>query len=221
MTVPRLHVTVGVIGLVLATATGVALGATLGVSSATLTTSTGAASISPTTCTLNAADADSYVDGLSTGSNFGSATTLDVSSSLLGDRRTFVRFSLASCSIPGNALVTAASLRLVMYSAPSASRTYDAHRVTASWTEGGVTWSNQPAAAASATSSISTGTASNVTLAWTVTADVQAFVDGTTNNGWRIRDQTENAAIARTGQFRSAEYGTAADRPMLEVTYYP
>jgi hypothetical protein len=60
-----------------------------------------------------------------------------------------------------------------------------------------------------------------VTLSWDVTADVQAFVDGTADNGWRINDQTEGSATARTGQFRSAEYGTVSQRPILEVSYYP
>ena len=54
-----------------------------------------------------------------------------------------------------------------------------------------------------------------------MTADVQAFVDGTANDGWRIKDQTESAVVARTAQFRSAEFGTAGVRPMLEITYYP
>ncbi len=61
----------------------------------------------------------------------------------------------------------------------------------------------------------------SVTLTWTVTADVQAFVDGTANNGWRISDRTESSGTVRTSQFRSAEYGTAAQRPILEATYYP
>ncbi len=93
--------------------------------------------------------------------------------------------------------------------------------MSASWTETGITWTNQPAVAASATSSVVTGTTSNVTLTWAVTADVQAYVDGTANNGWRIKDLTENSSTARTGQFRSAEYGTASQRPILEITYYP
>lgn len=206
---------------VIVLATGVALAATIGVSSTKLTTSTRAASIAATTCTLSAADADSYVNEASAGSNFGTATTLDVRSSSAGDRRVFVQFSLTTCSIPANSLITAANLKLRMYAAPTASRTYEAHRVSASWTETGITWTNQPAVAASATSSVVTGTTSNVTLTWAVTADVQAYVDGTANNGWRIKDLTENSSTARTGQFRSAEYGTASQRPILEITYYP
>lgn len=219
----KLLISVATAGIAGATAIGAALAASLGVSSTALTTATGAASISPTTCTLSAAIADSYVDGaaLNTGTNYGSATTLDVRSSASGNRRTFVHFALATCSIPANALVTTASLKVRMYAAPAASSTYDAHRVTASWTENGITWSSQPAVAASATASVATGTTSNVTLTWNVTTDVRAFVDGTVNNGWRIMDQTEGSLTARTGQFRSAEYGTASDRPVLEITYYP
>ena len=211
----------GIVTSVFALGVGGALAASLGVSSTTLTTSTGAASISATVCALSAADADSYVNEASAGSNFGTATNLDVRSSSAGDRRTFVQFSLTGCSIPATALVTAASLKLFMFAAPTATRTYDAHRVSASWTETGITWTNQPAVAATATASVATGTTSNVTLTWVVTSDVQAFLGGTANNGWRIKDLTENSATARTGQFRSAEFGTASQRPILEITYYP
>lgn len=212
---------VGAVGCVPLVA-GVALAAALGVSSAGLAVETYASSIAPTTCSLAAADADSYVNQSSASTNYGTATTLDVrSASGSGNRRSLVRFPLAACSIPANALVTSASLRLFMFSAPTASRTYNAHRVTGAWTEAGVTWSNQPATAASATASIATGTTSNVTLTWNVTTDVQAYVDGTSNLGWRIADGTESSSTARLGQFRSAEHGTASQRPILDLTYYP
>lgn len=199
---------------------GTALAATLGVSSSTLTVSTGASSIAASQCTLGAADADSYVNQASAGSNFGTATNLDVRSAS-ANRRTLVQFLLASCSIPANALVVSATVALRMYTAPTASRSYGAYRITGAWTETGVTWTNQPATAASATSTVATGTTANVTLSWTVTSDVQAFVDGTSNLGWQIRDQTESSSTARLAQFRSAEYGTASQRPILTITYYP
>jgi large repetitive protein len=219
--VPRGRVLLVVAAIALG-ASGAGLAAALSVTSSKLTTSTGAASISATTCTLSAASADSYVNEASASTNSGTATTLEVRSASAGDRRTFVQFSLASCAIPANALVTAASLKLYMNSAPTASRTYEARAVSASWTETGITWTNQPAVSGSITSSVSTGTTSNVTLTWTITADVQAFLDGTTtNSGWRVGDATENSATARSAQFRSDEYTTAAQRPVLEVTYYP
>jgi hypothetical protein len=200
---------------------GAALAASLSVTSTKLTVHTPVSSVPPTACTLSAADADSYVSQAQPNSNFGTDANLHVRSLSLANRRTFLQFSLAPCSIPANSLITAASLRLYMYAAPSASRTYDAHRVTASWTETGIDWNNEPAVAGSPTSSVATGTTSDVTLAWDVTADVQAFVDGTTNNGWRIKDDTDGALVSRLAEFRSAEYGTASERPVLEITYYP
>jgi hypothetical protein len=201
---------------------GVALAATLAVTSSTLTVSTGASSISVTTCSLNAAPNDTYASQSAPSSNFGTATTLNVRSSLTQNMRAFVQFDLAPCSIPANALVTGASLKLFLNSAPSASRTYDAHRVTSTWAEGTLTWANQPTVAAPATSSVATGTTSNVTLTWMVTSDVQAFLDGTASNfGWRIKDQTEDSATARTAQLRSAEFGTVSQRPILDLSYYP
>lgn len=217
-----LRLALGTGALLVVLVTGVAFAASLGLSSTKLTTSTGAASISTTTCTLTAADADSYVDQASAGTNFGTATTLNVQSrSGSRNRRAFVQFSLAFCSIPANALITVASLKLFLSTAPTASRTYDAHRVTATWTEAAVNWTNQPAVAATATSSVATGTTANVTLTWGVTVDVQAFSDGTANNGWRLKDLTEDSATAYSSSFRSAEWTTAAQRPILEITYYP
>lgn len=202
-------------------AAGTALAATLGVSPQQLTVHTAAVSIDPITCTLNSADADSYVYELNPLTNFGSAANLDVRSQLLNNKRSFVMFNLASCAIPAGALITAASLDLFMFTAPAVGTTYDARQVTGSWTEAGVTWLNQPTVAASATASVATGTTAGVTLSWNVSSDVQAFVDGTANNGWRIGDVTESSVTSREGQFRSAEFGTASQQPILSVTYYP
>jgi len=201
---------------------GAAMAATLAVTSEQVTVYTSVVSIPPTTCTLSAADTDSYVSETGLFTNFGTAANLDVRSALVSNKRALAQFGLAPCSIPANSLVTAASLELYMFAAPTISRTYDAHGVTASWTESGVTWINQPAVGASATATVATGTTSNVVLTWNVTPDVQAFVDGTTvNNGWRIGDRAEGSLTSREAQFRSAEYATASQRPTLTITYYP
>ena len=218
----RVEVLAAALALTAVLGAGTALAATLGISSGKLTVSTYASSIPASTCTLGGADADSYANQASAGSNFGSATNLDVrSASASANRRTFAQFLLTACSIPANSLVTAATLKLYMYTVPAVSRTYEARRVTGAWTEAGITWTNQPAVATSATSTTATGTTANVTLSWDVTTDVQAYVDGTSNLGWRIADQTESSTTARLAQFRSAEYGTVAQRPVLDITYYP
>ena len=202
----------------------VASAASLGVVPARLTSHSAASSIAATTCTLAAPAADSYVDGtaLFTTSNFGSSPDLHARSSLLGNRRSFLRFDLSTCAIPSSARVTNATLRLFMSQAPGSSRTYETRQVTTSWVESTVTYSNQPSGALSATSTTASGTTSGVTLAWPVTGDVQSFVSGAlTNNGWRVADTAEGAVVPVDGTFGSRERATAAERPTLTITYYP
>lgn len=204
-------------------AAGAAWATSLSISPAHLTVYAAASSITPTTCALGASSADAYVDGsvLTSGTNFGSATDLLVQSSALGNRRSLVRFDLSSCSIPATARVTSASLDLSMSQAPGTSRTYEARGVTASWGESTVTWSNQPSVAGSATSTTATGTSSGVTLSWNVATDIQAFIGGTANNGWRIADTSEGALVAVGSTFGARERASAAERPRLVVAYYP
>jgi hypothetical protein len=184
-----------------------------------LTVLSAPATVPLSTCTLTAT-ADSYVDGaaLSAGSNFGTAATLGVRSDALGNRRSFVLFDLTACPDFANARVTSATIYLFATTA-AASRTYDAHRVAASWSETAVTWNVQPAVAASATGSTATAAGE---MSWSVAADVSSFVAGSaTNFGWRIADRTESAAVAQTSTFASREDGTPSRRPRLQVAYYP
>jgi hypothetical protein len=200
---------------------GVALGASLGITSSKLTTSTLVATVPLSTCTLTAS-ADTYADGslLSQGSNFGTQTSMTVRSSPLGgNARSFVNFALASCGIPAAARVTAATLRLFLATAPAASRTYELFRVSAAWGETSLTWSNQPGVG-SASGSVSTGTTNGVTLSWNVLTDVRSFVSGSaTNNGWRVSDSAEGSLVARTGILNTRE--SASNSPVLDITYYP
>jgi hypothetical protein len=204
-------------------ASGTALAAVLGVSSESLTNWTSASGVPVSTCTLTAS-ADSYVnqDTLSQGTNYGAATTVQVESSraLLVDtnKRGFVKFDVASCSIPSGAYVSLATLSVFLSTAPSLSRTWNIDRVTGSWTESGITWSNQPPATGS--TSVTTGTTANVTLQAPVTSDVAGFVSGSaTNNGWRFSDSLEGSVSVQNGQFNPRE--AASNPPTLVIRYYP
>jgi len=156
--------------------------------------------------------------------NFGTATTLSVRSTTTGNPennyRTLVRFNLSS--LPSGATILSATLRLRMNQAPSASRSYDAYRVTASWSETTITWNNQPAVAAGATSTTDTGTTSDVWLEWNVTSDVQAFISGSQGNfGWRIKDQIESASGDFQSTFGSREATDTEHDPRLVIVYQP
>lgn len=203
------------LALAATTLAGVAFAASMPLSSRQLTSD----GIVVSTCSL-AAVADSHVDQFSSGSNFGTATTLIVESAAFASNRSFLRFDVSGC-VPAGATVLAARLKLYLWNAPGGNRTHNVHRVTASWTETGITWSNQPGVAGAVTGTIATGTTAGVTKTLDVLTDVKAFVAGTqTNNGWRVADSSEGAAFAQTAEYRSDEYGTAAQRPVLEIRYY-
>lgn len=214
---------------VLASAVGFATA--LAITPQALTIFTSADTVPISTCTLTTAEADTYAHEDSAGTNFGTATTMHVRSGVgtvviltfPDNKRSFVRFNLASCSIPSSARVVTAEMKLFLSTAPAASRTYQVHQVTQTWGETTLDWDNQPTVAGSVTSSVATGTTSNVDLEWDVLADVSSFVAGTaTNDGWRLKDSVESiSGTAREGQFGSREHGTASQRPRLVVTYYP
>jgi hypothetical protein len=177
---------------------GSAFAATFTVTTEKLTTANNAVTL--TTVTLTAV-ADTYADQGAATTNFGTATTLNVRSANASNRRSFVRFDLSA----------------IPTTAPTASRSYEADKVSATWTETALTWNVQPAAAA-ATATVASGTTSNVVLSWNVKTDAAAFVTTPASNfGWRVKDVTENSATARLGIFNARE--AASGRPTLVVVY--
>src|SRR5439155_20220928 len=172
--------------------------------------------------TTLAATQSAWIDASSPTQNKGTDSNLRVKAS--GPvKRALVKFDVSQ--IPACAPVVSADLQLYVTdrSSVTASRRYDAHRVDESWVEGsgstnGVSWSRRDgvlswAAAggtfgAIPTASTLTGTAASVVLHWNVTADVAAWVAGTTpNHGWVIKDSQEGSGSAEF-RFASDENGT-------------
>src|SRR6059058_6020915 len=162
----------------------------------------GARPVRAVTVTLPSAG-DSWIDEGAQNTNKGTDGHMHVLSTVSKLRRGVIQFDLSS--IPACASVTSATLRMTIENAGNASRTYGAHRVTASWTEGGVTWLRRNSTTlwtsaggdfvAAPTDSVPTGTVNNVLLQWNVTPDVAAFVSGAaTNAGWLVKDSVENGA---------------------------
>ena len=59
-------------------------------------------------------------------------------------------------------------------------------------------------------------------MTWNVAADVQLWVDGTANNGWRVHDVSEGSATQYLTPFRTKEDGAVpAEQPKLDVNYTP
>jgi hypothetical protein len=156
------------------------------------------------------ASADAWVDQGSPSSNKGSDSILKVMSKSSNNLRAFVQFYLPAA--PQGCVVQAATLRL--YAASSRTgRTLQALQVNSSWTENSVTWNNQPATTgAAATTSSGSGWRE-----WNVVAIVQAMYDSGMNNGFLLRDATENNDAEQ--QFHGREKGESI--PQLVITFGP
>ena len=175
----------------------------------------------PVICTLTAV-ADSSVNASLATTNFGTDTQLNVSPNSVATQRAFVRFDLTGCSptIPADAIVQSASLQLTTASAVLATRTINLRLVSATWTEAAITWNNQPAVAASNTSSagVTLGQGAGTVISWTANSDIQWFVAGAaTDFGFRLSDSAEGAALGVPLVLNARE--AASGRPQLVVTY--
>ena len=161
---------------------------------------------------------DAYVRENRANNNYGNAITMDVRSNRNNrNHRSFVKFDVSS--IPVGSTVNSATLTLCATQVPGVTRTYNAHLVTASWAEGTITWNSQPTVAGAVTDTADTP-ASPGCMTWTVTSDVQSWVDGTPNNGWRVSDSAEGSATMYVTKFRTRDDGTTpSEQPMLQIDF--
>ena len=194
-------------------------------------------------CTLTATPSsttvvtDSTVRQGSATSNFGTVTTLIVSSGSGTNQRPYVRFDLTLCRpvIPATAIVRGAVLRMYVTGLTAVCRTIDIFDAPSAWTETGLTWNNQPfgttinnPASGTRTDSFDVGTASGCENAVAntyvtgadVTTDVASFVSGSlTNAGWMLRDDVEDSSTVRKTTFASKEAAVVIQAPQLVVTW--
>jgi hypothetical protein len=207
------------LALAIAVSTGVAYAATLGVSSWHLWA--GAQALTKATCTVTGAQTDTYVDQNAATTGFGTATTLQLIPS--GDapkqKWLFVKFDLSSCSIPTTGGADSATLSLYLSAAPTTSFNLDVTRVTSTWA-GTLTWNQAQALtyASPATTSVAGGTTSAVRISFPVTVDVDSFIKGGSNFGWRVSDTGSGQNLAKDlSTFASTDSG--ANVPTLTINY--
>lgn len=98
-------------------------------------------------------------------------------------------------------------------------RMLNVYRITSDWNEDTVTWNTAPTYNPVASAFSPVPATVNVWMEWDVTSDIQEFVSGTTNYGWRLRDDnywgTVNIPLS---QFRTREAGQELS-PYLEIEY--
>jgi len=180
-------------------------------------TPTGAATAAPlhalSTSVVLPALADTYVDSSNPTTNFGGAGSMAVSWSGQPDsvQRAFVVFELGS--IPPGAYIERATLKATVVSAGSKGQIpLTVARVNGAWSEGGLTWNNQPPATDPYSSATSDQQSSDLT--WDVTTLVSGWRAGTYPNFGVIVHGPEGYAFNR---MLNAREKSAAE---LHVTYW-
>ncbi len=176
------------------------------------------------------ADATNYKS--SPASNNSSITTNWIYADLTGTdvRRSVIKFDLSS--IPSNAVITSASLKLIQLGG-SGSITVNVHRLLRNWVNAQVTWNEystgnswSTAGGGAGTDYTSTATdskamssyAGGTVDSYNVLTDVQDIVNNGGNNyGWIMKLATEsgNTYVG----YNSQDAGTPANRPILTVVY--
>jgi len=125
------------------------------------------------------------------------------------EKRQYFKFDLRS--IPPNSTITSATLNYYWYQVSySYSQVYTLKRVAdSSWTQGGITWNNAPAA----TSTTTTYTQNNLSLARTVTADVIASM--------LSRNLSYQVSCSDHSEAWTYQRETLSTLVSLDVTYTP
>ena len=177
-------------------------------------TAAGSFCASASSSTVNVSE-DTSVFQSSAGANTGATTSLTVISATSAHTWSLIRFTPMPVIPPGCGLISA-TLSLHA-SAPQGSRYIEVSRVDPAtpWTELGVNWTTRPQSAGTPVSSPSLTVAGLQT--WNVTSLMPALYAGT-NNGFLIRDQTDDANPAKSQSYVSSE-GTATQVPTLTVSW--
>lgn len=182
------------------------------------------------------------IDGANADTNYLTNAALVVGAGAANRKdRDALRFDLSA--IPAGSVVTSVSLALTMYTTVGASDltaylnailqpavyselTWNRYDAAHTWQTAGCNGASDRVATASASVVIPVSPSSTVvTFASTtqLVADVQGWLDSpSTNNGWLLSSPaSEGSASGWARTFRSADYGTAGERPALSVTYNP
>ena len=154
--------------------------------------------------------ADAYLWSASPDTNSGSSSAL-YSSYSSGEKRALIKFGLAS--IPAGSEIT--SSFLVLWADSADGRTVNVSRMAQPWIENTATWNNLDGG--SATGAASTFTATLGSNSVSVTAQVQAWVDGAPNHGFILSEGLGPSAT----QYVSSDNSVIGQRPLLEIAWVP
>jgi hypothetical protein len=178
----------------------------------------GSQTLTKSSCTVTGASADTYVDEANPSAGSAGSLTIDALADGGSRRWAFLRFDLSSCNIPAGGGADSATLKLYMTRAPARSFTLTLARVLGSWSSS-LSWNGaQSLTYAGATDTASSGTSTG-TVSFTVTANVDEFIQGiSTNNGWVVTasGSTQNA---NKDLIQFASSAASSNKPQLTISY--
>ena len=158
---------------------------------------------------------DSYTQQNAPNANNGGAGTLDVLGSDTAARTAYIRFDLSPLP-PGltGTNLSIATLDLFVNTAAKAG-TFDVYLVSSAWSEGSITFNTAPTLGTQVASgvAVSTSMAKDYVLV-NITPAVQAWLNGTTNNGLAL---VPSAGSTISVTLNSKESTTASHDPFIDV----
>jgi len=171
---------------------------------------------------------DTQLDASASGTNFGSATSLNVAAkgSTGQASRAIVQFDLSSYPNIG---VKRADMGLTVTSVGNKTGSYEVHPATNLWQESSATWTNRLTgtawttsgadfnATATASLTINGSSATPATYTWGITADVQSWYGGAQNFGHALLENPSVGNDVNGILFNSRE--AASSTPTLALTF--
>lgn len=158
------------------------------------------------------ADRDAFIKEDKQNENNSGQADLDISAKAGPTNRHWALIGFTMPAIPSNEYITSAQLQL--YVSGDDPNPVEFHRITAAWTETGVTWSNFAGAYDSTVLTTTTLSPVNSTVTVNLTSLAEGWRAGSfANNGFIITTTT-----ATTAKVKSRNDGTASRRPQLVIT---
>ena len=172
-------------------------------------------------------DADTFVNELSSTTNYGNDGYLSVDEKTVTNKRTFLRFNISA--VPDVIIISNFTICLYDYTyydtGSNDTTRYDMHKVdNITWGETDITWDDQPSYNTTIMSNLSFYyKTKDVWRCWEVNTDVDSWLNSTDLSNdlisFMIKDQTEVDSTAYYHRYVSKENSTASLRPYMNITY--
>jgi len=163
---------------------------------------------------------DAYVGEGYPDTNYGNSSTLYVGyyTATSPRNRAYLYFDVSSSSLPSDAVVTSAYLKLhQFYFDGTEILPIGLYQVTENWTEGAITWNNQPRSSSDAEYTNFVYSSTDTWSSWSIGDLVKGWLDGSiTNYGMLLKPVSE--PVTNGVDFDSSDYSSY--NPQLLIDYY-